>query len=355
MAYGYTYTLPTITGSHSDYPVLLREGDFPSSAIDGTANAIDNGGGNLRAYTSDAKTTQLPVEVVTFVSSGSQAAQVWVKIPTAATSNTIFIEADAVETTQPAVTGAYGRNAVWSDYEYVGHLNDTPTDSTGNNTPSESGTFGTRSSGFGSDDVYDFDGSTNNIDLGAAVGDITTGDISLQIWANLDVETPFATLISRRTGGDYNWHWRTELRDPAILIGGASPNDPGSVLSTATWYKLDLTITSNTAEYYQNGSSGGTQSTNNGVTRTVNTSIGANDDLSLPFNGGLQEARIRLDAVSTNWIATEYDNQNASSNWGTVGAWADAGGSGRIMGSLAGIGGLAGSGGLAGKGGGLAG
>ncbi|MCP5003440.1 MAG: hypothetical protein GY941_05730, partial [Planctomycetes bacterium] len=85
MAYGFIYTLPTITGSHSSYPILLKVADFPATSIDGTANAFANGGGDLVAYTSSAKTTQLPVEVVSFVSSGTPSAEVWVKIPTAAT------------------------------------------------------------------------------------------------------------------------------------------------------------------------------------------------------------------------------------------------------------------------------
>jgi len=45
MAYGFTYRLPTITGTHTYFPVVMREFDFPASAIDGGASSILNGGG----------------------------------------------------------------------------------------------------------------------------------------------------------------------------------------------------------------------------------------------------------------------------------------------------------------------
>jgi hypothetical protein len=116
-------------------PLLITEDDLPSGAYNG-ANAFANGGGDFVAYTDSTKATQLPVEVVSFVTGASPSIEVWVK-RTAATGNTIYVEADAVQTAQPAVTATYGRNAVWSDYEYVYHFSDTVasavlTDSTGN-------------------------------------------------------------------------------------------------------------------------------------------------------------------------------------------------------------------------------
>jgi len=131
MAFGYTRTLPTITGSHSDFSVLLVAGSFPTAAVNGGSSSIINGGGNLRAYTDDTTAVQLSLEIVRFVTGGSPDIQVWVKIPSAFTGATIYIEADSVATTQPAVGAAFGRNAVWSGYESVLHDGST-LDSTGN-------------------------------------------------------------------------------------------------------------------------------------------------------------------------------------------------------------------------------
>ncbi len=136
MAFGFTYTLPTITGSHTSFPVVMRTADFPSAALDGTGDALANGGGDLIAYTDDGKGTQLALEVLTLVSSGSPDALIWVKIPTAATSNTIYIEADDTQTVQPAADSTFGSEAVWADYDFTYHaevVSGSLVDAAGNN------------------------------------------------------------------------------------------------------------------------------------------------------------------------------------------------------------------------------
>ena len=171
MAYGFTYTLPAITGSHTDFPVLLKAADFPSAAIDGTTNALNNGGGNLVAYTSDAKSAQLAVHVVSFVSSGSPSAEVRIKIGTADVGETIYIEADNVQTSQPAATCTYGSEAIWTGAEVAVLMEDsTPIDHTGNHTLSSAGTltnisgpFGQANSFAGNDRLSNSDSSLKDI------------------------------------------------------------------------------------------------------------------------------------------------------------------------------------------------
>lgn len=127
--YGFTRTLPTVTGVHTDFPVLLDVNTFPIESINGGETSIFSGGGNLIAYEDSTKAVRLPVEVVSFITGMSPIAVVWIKT-TAQTGETIYIESDDTQTEQPAVTDAYGRNAVWSLYEQVSH--DGVTDSTGN-------------------------------------------------------------------------------------------------------------------------------------------------------------------------------------------------------------------------------
>ncbi|MCP4144456.1 MAG: LamG domain-containing protein, partial [bacterium] len=208
MSYGFLYTLPTISGTHSDFPVLLKTADFPSAAIDGTANAIDNGGGNLIAYTSSAKTTQLPVEVVTFVSSGSPDAEVWVKTGTAETSGTIYIEADAVQSSQPAVTATYGRNAVWAAYEAVYHLKTVSSivDATGNgNTGTNTGTVGAAGAiGSGAD----FDSASGDvINLGTGIDNIFASGGCFSVWAtpSSNGEGGYGRIAETEGSSDSGW------------------------------------------------------------------------------------------------------------------------------------------------------
>ena len=131
MAFGFTLTLPTITGSESDVAIKLSAGSFPTGAVDLGANALANGGGSLKAYTDDTKATQVPLEIVTFVTGASPDVEIYALIPTAATGETLYFEDDAVQTTQPAVTSTFGRDNVWADYYAVFHLT-TLADSSGN-------------------------------------------------------------------------------------------------------------------------------------------------------------------------------------------------------------------------------
>lgn len=354
MAYGATLTLPTIAGSptgHADFPILLKEADFPTGAIDGGANSIDNGGGNLRAYTTSAKTTQLPIDIVSFVAGGTPAAEVYVKIPTAATSETIFIESDDVETAQPAVTATYGRNAVWTDYESVGHLVETAntdaggyTDSTGNNDGTGISMALSLVAGPFGGDVAKFDGSNDRIEFPislAASDDVFT----IQAWSNPDDLTVDQRLFSllgatNNASAEITWMdadgsgdgWRAQAKDASTVIntvGLDSSND-----ASATWQMIHHAYGSSNIIYVDGSSSASGSGTSNfsDGTGDADTAIIANlwqlTGTGAYFDGAIAAFRLRMSVLSADWISTEYDNQNSSTAWVTVGTWADDGAGG---------------------------
>lgn len=325
MAFGFTYTLPTITGSHTDFPVVLKTADFPSAALDGTANAIDNGGGNLRAYTDDTKATQLPLEVVTLVSSGSPQAEVWVKVPTAATGNTIYLEADDVATTQPAVTDTYGRNAVW-DYPRF-HL----------------------------EDGVDSSGTISDLNLnGQSV-------VPAQIGNGVDVDTNYPSSATDEPGllqaGNYRIGCWVDLEETQSTFAGILSIDIGSANHiaisrsgssdiVAVWHdqsgftfsnsdvwgvgktKIDVTYnrTNGDNKLYINGSLVGTvtQATPPPVQTGYNLKVGA-ERTGIRTDGIIDEVTIESIERSADWVSVENDNHSAVSSWGTVGAWESQG------------------------------
>lgn len=331
MAYGFTYTLPTITGSHTDFPVLLKEADFPTAAVDGGATSIDNGGGNLRAYTDSGKGTQLPIEVVYFVTGGTPDVEVWVKIPTAATGNTIFLEADSVETSQPPVTDTYGRNAVWSDYEAVLHLNDTNyTDSTGNgHNGTLNGTNGgavTTGHPWGGSWI-DFTDS-GYLELASSNSLVDNSQHTLQAMVNLDVSSNADAVVGNRTDATSDNNWAQMQSDGRFF----NKNGTTEVLAVAS------PVTPTGAAHWLAGRQNATQADaiRDGVSRgsatgTTGLSIVGNDPFWIgsyydnnpirQLNGRCGEVRIRKSALSLDWLATEKDSQDSSLAWGTVGTW----------------------------------
>jgi|GEM_PF-2620797 len=355
MAFGFTFTLPTIAGSHSDFPVLLKTTDFPASAIDGSTDALANGGGDLVAYTDSGKGTQLAVNVVRFVSSGSPNAEVWVKIPTAATSSTIFIEASASQTSQPAVTATYGRDNVWSDYLAVLHLVESGNgtsgeyiDSTGNsyNGTGGGGTSSRAPSQVTTDHPWggvwnSFDGSDDYIDIPTGSA-LDSSYISVQAMVVIDnLGSVDEGLISNRWSTQGNNFFqitpRASLGTAYLVQDGTGENtDRGGTTTTGVDYWSALTTESGAIRGIRNGSEDAVDTSisgDNKFSTTLNTRVGTYFDGSADrsLNAKIGEVRLRLGTLTAAWYLVEYNNQSATSAWGTLSAWADAGGGGSTV------------------------
>lgn len=319
--YGFTRTLPTITGSHSDFPVALTNGSFPTAAIDGGASSILNGGGNLRAYTDDTKTTQLPVEIVSFVTGGTPDIQVRVKVPTAATGNTVYIEADTVAIAQPAVTDTYGRNAVWtSRFEYVDHMENTvATDASG-----QQGAFD--SSGEPVTNSVGKLGNHANLSLteffrqNFPANTATTG-YYLGGWVNLSSLTSKQRLFDMGPSKTYiDTGFASAGLRFVVNNSGASLIDLGSIPSGLN--HIVGIYDGTTMELLVNGVVQGSN------TVTVTPSTPSHYKIN---NGGADQRDATYDEVKfgqistfdSDYVATEYANENDPDNWGTSSAWED--------------------------------
>lgn len=331
MAYGCTITVGTgkIPRSQSNFVWLATEDNFPSAAIDGGGTSILNGGGNLRCYTDDTKATQLPIEVVTFVTGGTPSVQVRGLSPTLAVASTVYIEADSVATTQPAVTDTYGRNAVWVDREYQYNFKDSSSiiDSKGVTAPSVIGTLTDDTTApIGSGVSFGTSG-INYVNLGQNVGD-TVGDITLRAWVKPLASTAFGTIHSIRSGASWSYQQRLESLDQAILIGSASPNSPRGPFSVGAWYQLVLTISGTTITYYSDGFSDGTSSVtgSRSLNPTVNAAIGnfvSGGNNATNVNASLAEVSVEFGAISSGTVEAEYNNQSDSATFWTTSAWAE--------------------------------
>lgn len=160
-----------VPASKTDIPILIDLSDMPA----GFWSVVTSGGGDIRCYESDG-TTELARDVVS-CNTGSSVGELWVKVANLSSSadTVIKVEVDGVSSDY-AVTDTYGRNAVWSDYEAVWHLNESATggsgsivDSTGNGhngTPSGWGASGQVSAPWGAaGGALEFDGSNDWISV----------------------------------------------------------------------------------------------------------------------------------------------------------------------------------------------
>lgn len=250
------------SGSHTDLPVLLTEDNFDSEIFDADgSNPAQNGGGDLRFSSDSAGATQLPIDVVSFVTDNDPAngtAEVWVKVASVSTSadTTIYVWYNtAGAESQPAVTDTYGRNAVWSDYDGVYHGNDL-VDSTGNgntltgvNSPISGDTNGKIGDAFLLDDASEeyFSGGSSLADTPITLQgwfnpdtDTGVGQGIVSLWSSADAD--YARLTAQSNlGGD---PVRAQIRDDSTTNQSVADTTVG--ISYSSWNMAHATFTDGT-------------------------------------------------------------------------------------------------------------
>ena len=106
-----TLTTPTITGTVTNIPLLIRFEDFTTEML----ALLDVGGGDLVITSDEAGLTRLPIHVVKFDKTVGYT-RVRVRVPSLSTGTVLYIWGDNTGETQPAVTATFGRNETWQDY-----------------------------------------------------------------------------------------------------------------------------------------------------------------------------------------------------------------------------------------------
>jgi hypothetical protein len=156
----------TPSASLSGFVALVSLANIPVEAIDAGSNSALNGGGDLRFSTDSAGSTQLPVDIVSFTtnaSAGSRSCQVWIRFPTyAGGTRSVYMFYNKAGESQPSVGAAFGRNAVWVDFEYNFHFDGSNklVDSTGTYSLTENGTINSVAGIIG--DAADSGGNASN-------------------------------------------------------------------------------------------------------------------------------------------------------------------------------------------------
>lgn len=343
-----THTIPAanVPSDLTDYISLADTADwYLVVSFSGTAA---NGGGDIRIFESDG-VTELAREVVSYDSS-TGVGEVWFKIPflSSSTDNVFQIHVDGVSADY-AVTATYGRNAVWSDYVGVWHLQEnfpgTAVDSTGNgyDMDQDQGTPGDSTSMLGkgmavgaNEHIYrDFIPELNGI-----------GTFTVSGWLKLTgtFNNERAIFGNRTTSGspdrgftlyaDYNIGGNSNT----VLLsngGASSAIAPSNSIVVGQEHLIHGTFEGGSAtgqKIYVDGSLEATADAS-GLSSTLNnnsqTSIGGlrtNARDVVPAD--LDEVRITTVLRSADWISTEHANQNSPSTFYTVTA---AGGGGSTV------------------------
>jgi len=324
-----------VTGTHTNFPTLIQP-----SLITGLGSITLAEAQSARFYSDVGKTTEIAREIVS-------ADEIHVKVTSMEALAEIWMDYDGIRSDY-AVGDTYGRNNVWSGEKVVYHL-DGLTDSTANGhtlTNTNTVTFGA-----GKIENSASSGTSNsNRDLNQSTEMINnsqfTAGWSVRSWVR------FNTLPST-SDGDLRWllylvasggaSKRKEVglaykgfgsdKGFTVRLYGSSPTiiDTKIVTTVDTWVKYDVQYTGSNIEVYLDG------------TKVINqayswSDLGFNphakrfDIFGIETYGGgfssskVDEVRVRNSgSYSTDWITTEYNNQNANGSFWEA---TDAGGGG---------------------------
>lgn len=323
----------TATVNASDVPATQT--DFPAyvdlSRIGITTLAEAQ---SVRVYADDTMTIEWAREIVS-------ATEMHVKVPSLTSTTPIYI-AWSGGNADYAVTDTYGRNAVWSDYARVYHMEEgsgNRVDSTGNVVLTGT-TRGAVASFIGNGN--DFEESSSDYLTSANTGLVNVTDLSIEICFRAESFTDTYPVLASV------WRDNVDSRAWALAFIGSnlyfyvSDNGANSgtdqlasaVLSTATNYYVTCTFDGaatsvfntyiNTVNYTKNSTVA-----NSVANETTTLQVGHAEEFggvptSSYFDGTIDELRIRIGVLSANWDTTRYNNQ--SDEAGFWGAWSDVGG-----------------------------
>ena len=330
----FTYTLPSINGTLTDFVLQMKESDFPPEAIDGSTNSIGNGQG-IRVYTNITKTTRLPLQIVKCDTGASPEVLMYIKMPSASTGSTVYIVDEGGS--QPANDEQYGRNEVWSDYWIVSHDCYSEDDETGNVDKAVVHPIERKVEGQTIAGGFDCGGHLENFVTTYSLVDkqgqplAMTSDFTVQAWGKID------TTSTDSLGQGIVTLYDQSLSDSARLMADNDPDDWGIYDTEDSWLRSgqvqELGEYKNTVMTYNSGNRyiyyQGDLKAQSPTSGTLNNFasgflfIGRGRQLNGQelWDGSVSDVRLSKQPLSNERIATDFDNMNSVTSWGTASSW----------------------------------
>jgi len=326
------------TSAHANFPMYI---DITDSNLQANAqNDADD-----VYFTLNDGTTKLAHEIVSYNSSNGQV-KAWIKIPSlSATSNTTIY----MYYGNPSAANQENIGNVWSEYKGVWHLEENPAatapqilDSTSNdNKGTSNGSMVSGNSGVGKlGNALTFDGTNDSISMGdPSNGSLDVGaseDFTLQGWVKTTHTTSGIQILAKgASGGATGDGYKIYLNAPTSgrigyrldgALGGAVESTPGnsySGVNNGSWRFVTVTFDRDgSSVIYIDGISRVTTSIssvgNESLANANNFYIGRIDGGQY-WNGSLDEIKVVNTLRNSDWISTEYNNQNNPAAFATFG------------------------------------
>ncbi len=243
---------------------------------------------SVRVYAESGKTTEWAREIVSV-------SEMHVKVPSLTSTVAMYVDWDGVRADY-AVTDTYGRNAVWSDYAAVYHLEGNSNDSTANglNGTDTNVTYGSSFGVLGGQGISL--SATGYINLStSSILNFATTSYSLTSWAQPRASSGLMGVVSRRSSTSPNagyglgYDWTEPDGFSFIQRTIASANfeaNFGASSSTNSWYHTAGVYNAggNSFVYVDGTSSAALNTSSRGsISTTTNTYIGPLQGIQQPI------------------------------------------------------------------------
>lgn len=325
-----TINASNVSGSANlnDFPLLFSEVDTNLRHVN-AGGEVENANGYDIVFTEGDCNTLLDHQIEVYDSASGEFVA-WVKLSSlSATQNSVIymFYGNSSISADPSTDSTFS-----SDYLGVYHFNENVEDFS---TPAYDGTN---------------NGSTN--DTSAKIGPgrtfvdpnhwvellsipELTSDFTISAWINTSANTRAGQRVICDDENNASGGFALSLGDPGtgrlrFYIRGLNPislDSPSNAISNSTWYYVSATFdeTNRLKRLYIDGSLVASQNITGTFTSSDNgdASIGgetASGETGNRFNGSLDEARILTVVRDSNWLITEYNNQNSPSTFYTLGA-----------------------------------
>ncbi len=317
-----------VNSNLSNFPVYVDLSDLGSSFFSNASADC----GDIRVTKSDG-TTEVAREVVN-CDTANNTGELHFKAGTLSSSSDteFYIYYGNSSATDYADSDTYGTHNVWSDYKTVHHLDESSGSSTDSTSNNHDGTFEgdlpTQTNG-NLGNAHTFDGDNDQVDMGDIDGSNGWSDkITVSAWVNHNASTLWNSVYDKYDGSEHQVKMENQSHnDNNLAFGvtnasstGVSSKFTNDISSLSGWQYLVGTYDGSSVDAFLNGSLSNSNSHSGDINNnTQNAQIGGRDGVSATsWDGEIDEFRIRLSAVSSDWISSEYTNQNSPTTFYTA-------------------------------------
>ncbi|MCK6650293.1 MAG: DUF2341 domain-containing protein, partial [Bacteroidia bacterium] len=309
----------------TNFPAMIKIASDNDLRVTGSGGYVENANGYDIIFTADDGVTQLNHQLEKYVST-TGALTVWVKIPSLSTSINTYIY---MYYGNSAIVTDQSTTSVWNNYHGVWHLeNNSFSDNSGNGYTLTNNSTTNQSPAFINDGRAN--AGTNWLEVANTFPNITTS-YTMSGWIYTtnnakagqrifcdDVNNSGGYALSLGDGGTGRLRFYSRSSNPVILDG------PANQIANNTWYYVVAVadITNGRKTIYVNGVQAATATfTNAWGTDAGNCSIGgetASGETGNRLQGRIDEVRVAKSALSADWVATEYANQNSPTTFYSI-------------------------------------